>query len=271
MTSRGTGNFPAPTLDPLRMNHHRPSNRAAFTLVEMLLVVTVLAMLISILLPSLTKARDASRTVVCTATMHQLNDAFSAYLRDNQGRSFIYIGNVGQVSFDNFWMALLEKYSGKVDEFRVCPQASKKSETVWGSADLAWSGHTHPDGYWIRCGGDFHWGSYGLNGWLYNGYNSNSLRLRIPTLQHSLTPVFADSAWVDGWPATADAAPADLKSPFSPTGPTPSQMGRFCVDRHTRAVNVATLDGAVKLTPLASLWKFMWSPTFVPGGFNPGL
>lgn len=258
-------------LGPLRMNHLRPPNRAAFTLIEMLLVVTILAMLISILLPTMTKARDGVRTAACAATMRQLNDAFSAYLRDNQGRSFIYIGNVGQVSFDNFWMALLEKYSGKVDEFRVCPQASQKSETGWGTANLAWSGHTHPDGYWIRSGGDFHWGSYALNGWLYNGYNSNSLKLRIPTLDHSQTPAFADSVWVDGWPATTDAAPADLKSPYSLTGPAPSQMGRFCVDRHNRAVNVAMLDGAVKLTRLGDLWKLKWSPSFVPGGFNPGL
>jgi prepilin-type N-terminal cleavage/methylation domain-containing protein len=54
-----------------------------FTLIELLVVVAIIAMLISILLPSLSKARENGRRAVCLSNLHHLGVAFVSYFQDN--------------------------------------------------------------------------------------------------------------------------------------------------------------------------------------------
>lgn len=61
-------------------------NRRAFTLVELLLVVSLIAMLISILLPTLGKAKEMSRRVVCLSNLRQQQAATVKFGVDNASR-----------------------------------------------------------------------------------------------------------------------------------------------------------------------------------------
>lgn len=57
--------------------------RGAFTLVEMLVVVAIIAALVAILAPGLGVARGNARAVVCRANLHQVGIATQMYLQDN--------------------------------------------------------------------------------------------------------------------------------------------------------------------------------------------
>jgi prepilin-type N-terminal cleavage/methylation domain-containing protein/prepilin-type processing-associated H-X9-DG protein len=61
----------------------RPADRA-FTLIELLVVVAIIALLVSILLPSLARARKQAKLQVCASNLHQLGLAMSHYTSDNK-------------------------------------------------------------------------------------------------------------------------------------------------------------------------------------------
>jgi prepilin-type processing-associated H-X9-DG protein/prepilin-type N-terminal cleavage/methylation domain-containing protein len=60
--------------------------RAAFTLVELLVVIGIIAVLISILLPALSKAREMSFRTRCAATLRQFYNADLIYIQDSSKR-----------------------------------------------------------------------------------------------------------------------------------------------------------------------------------------
>lgn len=58
--------------------------RHAFTLIELLVVVAIIALLISILMPSLAKAKATARMVVCASNLKQMGIAASIYAAENR-------------------------------------------------------------------------------------------------------------------------------------------------------------------------------------------
>jgi prepilin-type N-terminal cleavage/methylation domain-containing protein len=71
-------------MEATNMNRVAYRTGRGFTLIELLVVVAILALLISILLPSLAKARRQAQRTVCLSNLHQQCVGFSAYAADHK-------------------------------------------------------------------------------------------------------------------------------------------------------------------------------------------
>ena len=66
------------------------NSRKGFTLVELLVVISIIALLISLLLPSLAKARKEAVSTVCLSNLRELGQATLEYSDSNRGAVIPY-------------------------------------------------------------------------------------------------------------------------------------------------------------------------------------
>ncbi len=89
-----------------------------FTLVELLVVIGIIALLISILLPALSKARESANRIKCGANLHSLGQAMVMYTNANKGFFPMDARNGGAERPEDFLWWQLDRIA-RVDESAI--------------------------------------------------------------------------------------------------------------------------------------------------------
>jgi len=126
-----------------------------FTLVEMLLVVAMIALLISILLPTMGKAKQATHRTVCATNLHHMALGNIGYIHDN--RNTFPPHRQLNMDLQRNWFNLLEQY-GNTRANSQCPAISGQQDDY----GVKWS--------WAY---NYHYIGYGYNGFFLGLFSHN--------------------------------------------------------------------------------------------------
>jgi len=111
-----------------QQNEHTNSVRRAFTLVELLVVLAVIAILIGLLLPAVQKAREAARRTQCANNLKQIGLAIHMHCNTYNGK--FPRSTHGTMDFERTWIYTLAPFMENVDSVRICPEDPRGQEKL---------------------------------------------------------------------------------------------------------------------------------------------
>jgi prepilin-type processing-associated H-X9-DG protein/prepilin-type N-terminal cleavage/methylation domain-containing protein len=111
------------------------TNRAGFTLVELLVVVAIIGLLAALLLPALSRARGRAQQIQCVSNLHQLGVGLQIFLGNNHGYPVIIAGtNEDFPKFDRTWVAQLEREGFGIAK----PETNYFQKGIWLCPSARW-------------------------------------------------------------------------------------------------------------------------------------
>jgi prepilin-type N-terminal cleavage/methylation domain-containing protein/prepilin-type processing-associated H-X9-DG protein len=269
------------------MKGNRQNSRPGFTLVELLVVVGIIAILVALLVPVLTKARKAANATNCLSNLRSMGQAWTIYISENKTHLPYYLWHTPgtpDIAWGGYWIGLLSNNRVQTSQLR-CPDAAEAvdyGKMGFGMVNSAWSGKwqtadtgvlyskpaTFVNNASIGKPGGYREGSYGFNRWavapdpssasigpqLFGTYSTAIKRSQD-------VPIFFDCVWVDV--RVTNGSPASpVPSPSVLTGWDVKLNGnehfRFLISRHGRAINFCFADGSARRIPLGETYELIW-------------
>jgi prepilin-type N-terminal cleavage/methylation domain-containing protein/prepilin-type processing-associated H-X9-DG protein len=257
-----------------RVSHPPHCGRKAFTLVELLVVISIIALLMAILLPTLARVRRHAQALGCRANLRQWGIRGAAYATDNEGRlastnlHTYYEDHAGWIWDDPWFHAWSSPNWGNpnqyvklgIEKLICCPVATRTIPHTEIGMPMG--------GSFVAWGEGESYGSYGGN-WLVgvpardDGLDKECYWRSINDRNAGEAPLMFDCCWCVSGINERSLPPKCDAVPFR----TFIEERRFgadctCFNRHDGGNNCLFLDWSVRKVGLKELWTLRWNRKF---------
>ncbi|MHC4647784.1 MAG: prepilin-type N-terminal cleavage/methylation domain-containing protein [Planctomycetota bacterium] len=237
-----------------------------FTLIELLVVAAIIALLVSIMIPALDRAKKQAKAAICMSNLHQWGLIWQQYTAENNGW---FPQGTGVIWERGVWIVSLRPEWETNSNILRCPMAMKRLSS---GQDYGGPFNTYVMPIDEDEQGEPEEGSYGINCWVYNPApkvqdiqdRPTKWNWRTPDVKSApYVPLFGDTMWRGGGPYD-HMEPPDYNGQWSGFD---VEMNHFCIDRHgAGTINILFLGWSVRRAGLKELWKLKWHRQFDTNG-----
>jgi prepilin-type N-terminal cleavage/methylation domain-containing protein len=258
-------------------------NKRGFTLIELLVVIAIIALLLSVLVPALKRAKESARDVICRSNLKQWGVVWGIYTSDNKGKFPTTPGDYNSGNKRGDWIVPMRSVWDTYGDIVRCPSASKYVD--FGDK---WPHGSYHSTYFISdttvaAGETPEECSYGMNVWAYSGTpglgdQANYWQtITVRGYSAGSIPLFMDSMWRGGIPAYTGGDAITMQN-FESEHNNFTEYGvaggirQFAMPRHGAAAsagtNVLFFDFSTSHVNIKELWLLKWHRTFNTAGYE---